>query len=161
MDIEKEIDIEELKAILGIENKTSDINALFSKQDSSPKSFLQAISTISNSGQFGDVQADQHDDSSIPTTATPTQDSNIQNLVKKAVDFFSQENKEKLKIDFTKPIKEEPSEEFEMTIQETIINQNKNQTGNKNKNNINNNNNNNNNNQKDEKEKNKKNKKKK
>ena len=127
MDIEKEIDIEELEAILGIENKASDINALFSKQDSSPKSFLQAISTIANSGQFGDVQPDQNDDSSIPTTATPTptQDSDIQNLVKKAVDFFSQENKEKLKIDFTKPIKEEPSEEFEMTIQETIINQKK------------------------------------
>ena len=141
MDIEKEIDIEELEAILGIENKASDINALFSKQDSSPKSFLQAISTIANSGHFGDDKLDQNDDSSVPTTATPTptQDSDIQNLVKKAVDFFSQENKEKLKIDFTKPIKEEPSEELEMTIQETIINQNKNQTGNKNKNNINNN----------------------
>ena len=163
MEVEKEIDIEELEAILGLENKTSEINALFSKQES-PKSFLQAISIISNSGQFGDNQPDQRDDSSSPTS--PTQNADIENLVKNAVKFFSSENTDKLKIDFTKPVKEAPPEDMEIIIQETkdINNQNKNQIGNKNKKNPNTNNNNNinnNNNQKDEKEKIKKNKNKK
>ena len=161
MEVEKEIDIEELEAILGLENKTSEINALFSKQES-PKSFLQAISTISNSGQFGDVTPNQQDDSSTPTS--PTQSADIENLVQNAIKFFSSENTDKLKIDFTKPVKEAPPEDMEIIIQETkdINNQNKNQIGNKNKKNPNNNNNNNNNNnQKDEKEKNKKNKNKK
>ena len=144
MEKENEIDIEELEAILGIENKTSDINMLFSKQESCPKSFLQAVSLISKSGQFGDVANDY----SAPVAF---QDPDIQNLVKNATNFFSLDNKDKLKIDFTKPNRKIPLEDIEIIIQETKDNnnQNKNQNANKNKNNVNNN-------QKDDKEKNKK-----
>ena len=152
MEVEKEIDIEELEAILGLENKASEINTLFSKQES-PKSFLQAISIISNSGQFRDIQPDQQDDSSSPTS--PTQNSDIENLVKNAVKFFSSENTDKLRIDFTKPVKEAPLEDMEIIIQETkdVNNQNQNKNKKNPSNNNNNNNNNKNNNQKDEKEK--------
>ena len=127
MEKEKEIEIEELEAILGIEGKTSDINTLFSKQESCPKSFLQAVSLISNSGQFGDMINDD-------CAAAPSHIPDIQNLVKNATGFFSLDNKDKLKIDFTKPNKKIPLEDIEIIIQETKDNnnQNKNQNANKN-----------------------------
>ena len=40
---EEELDIEELETILGIQNKTSEINTFLSKSNSNPNSFLQAI----------------------------------------------------------------------------------------------------------------------
>ena len=149
--MKEELDIEELETILGIENKSKEIKSLFSQQNSNPTSFLQAVSLISNSNQFGSTPENNidHDQS---------QQSDIQDLIKNSSNFFSLENTEKLKIEFNKPSTNKiPIEEYEIIIKETKGNQNKN---NKNINN-NTNNNMNNINNKDEKNKKQKNKKKK
>ena len=129
--MKEELDIEELETILGIENKSKEIKSLFSQQNSNPTSFLQAVSLISNSNQFGSTPDNNidHDQS---------QQSDIQDLIKNSSNFFSLENTEKLKIEFNKPSTNKiPIEEYEIIIKETKGNQNKNNK------NINNNTNNN------------------
>ena len=144
--MEEELDIEELQAILGIDNKSKEIEILLSNENPNPKTFLQAVSIVSNSDQF----ATTPENTPVPQ---PEKDE-IQNILKNVSLFFSLDNKDKLKIDFSKPAKNIPTEEFEIIFKETKEND---QNKNNNKNNQNNMNNNN----KDEKKQKQKNKKKK
>ena len=89
---QNEIDIEELETILGIDNKSGEIQVFLSQQNPNPSSFLQAISLISNSNQFG---------TDIEYTSTQEQEDIINDLIKNASDFFLPENNSKFKIDFS------------------------------------------------------------
>ena len=144
----EEIDIEELEAILGLDNKSKEISLVLSNDTTNPKSFLKAVSLISNSNQFIPI--------SQSSQSNQFQQDEIKNILKNAEYFFSSDNKDKLKLDFTKSAKNIPTDEYEIVIKEA-----KNNTQNKNKNNQNNQNNNQINNNKEEKNKKQKNKKKK
>ena len=124
---ENDIDIEELQALLGIENKSNEIGTLFSSQNNQPKSFLQAVSLISNSNQFY-IPADN--------PISQPQKEEIQNIIKNCSLFYSLENKDKFKIDFSKAAKKpSPGEDSEIITKET---KDPNQNKNNNKNNQNN-----------------------
>ena len=130
--MEEEIDIEELEAILGIENKSKEIENIFLNQNSQPNTFLQAVSLISNSKNFG---------TNLESPISQPQKDEIQNILNNSSYFFSLDNKDKFKIETNKQVKKKISEDYEIIIKEAKDN---NQNKNNNKNNINNNINNNN-----------------
>ena len=94
--MEEEIDIEELEAILGIENKSKEIENIFLNQNSQPNSFLQAVSLISNSKNFGTI---------LESPISQPQKDEIQNILNNSSYFFSLDNKDKFKIETNKQVK--------------------------------------------------------
>ena len=141
---EKEIDIDEIESILGIEGKSKEISELF--LNSNPQNFLEAISSISNSNKFDEPQ--------VNNEITPNPD--LKDIFINCSNFFMAENYDKFKIVFPKPVK--PKEK-----KDKLINENKENAIQENMNNINvkNNTNNNNNQNKEDKKQKQKNKKKK
>lgn len=141
---QNEIDIEELETILGIENKSGEIQSFLSQQNPNPSTFLQAISLISNSNQFG---------TDIEDAPIQEQVDIINDLIKNASDFFLPENNSKFKIDFSEQASKNQNAEYEIIVKEAKANQNKTNNKNNNNNAMNNNPNNNNNNKEEKRNK--------
>ena len=108
MDIEKEIDIEELESILGIQKKENELNNLFSK--SKPTTFLDAVSLILNSNDFDETS----------TNIEESENFDFENILNNANFFFSPNNNEKL-IKNNEKIKKEAKKIIKETKKENII----------------------------------------
>ena len=96
---EKEIDIDEIESILGIEGKSKEISELFA--NSNPQNFLEGISIISNSNKFEDNKDNNENN----------QNSDLKDVFINCSNFFMAENYDKFKIVFPKPVKPKEKKE--------------------------------------------------